>query len=184
MARGLRPRAIGEEAMRSFANQVTLITGAGSGIGRQLALTLAGEGAVIAAVDLRPEPLDGLAAALPGKAVAWEVADVTDLAGMRAAAAKLSDRLGPIDLLIANAGIGRETSALNFNAEDVAAQVRVNLIGVANSIDAVLPTMLARGRGHIVAISSLASYRALPKVAGYCATKLGDTGVRECLRIA
>jgi short-subunit dehydrogenase len=95
----------------------------------------------------------------------------------------LEQRVGPVDVLIANAGIGRETSAMSFRAEDVEAQVRVNLVGVANSIDAVLPGMLARGRGHIVAISSLASYRGLPKMAGYCAAKAGVNGLLEGLRI-
>src|SRR5262249_22088450 len=103
--------------------------------------------------------LEALRKDLGGTRHAWSVADVTDVAALRHAAKDLEQRVGPVDVLIANAGIGRETSADNFRAEDVEAQVRVNLIGVANSIDAVLPTMLARGRGHIVAISSLASYR-------------------------
>ena len=81
--------------------------------------------------------------------------------------------MGPNDVLIANAGIGRETRRSTFNAEDVEAQIRVNLIGVANSIGAVLPGMIERKRGHLVAISSLASYRGLPKMAGYCASKAG-----------
>src|SRR5438132_7327930 len=114
--------------MPSFANQVALVTGAGSGLGRQLALTLAAEGATIAAVDLRPEPLAALATDLAGKPCAWQVADVTDRAALYAAVDKLAERLGPVDLLIANAGIGRETTALDFHAEDVEAMVRVNLI--------------------------------------------------------
>src|SRR5262245_8695460 len=169
--------------MSSFANQNILITGAGSGLGRQLALMLAAEGASILAVDLKPDSLEALRKDLGGTRHAWSVADVTDVAALRHAAKDLEQRVGPVDVLIANAGIGRETSADNFRAEDVEAQVRVNLIGVANSIDAVLPTMLARGRGHIVAISSLASYRGLPKMAGYCATKAGVNGLMDALRV-
>src|SRR5947209_64938 len=123
----------------SFTNRVVLITGAASGLGRQLALNLAGEGAVLAALDLNAAPLETLAGELQGRRLAWAAADVTDLPALRRAVAELEQKLGPVDLLIASAGIGRETSALDFHAEDVEAIVRVNLIGVANSIDAVLP---------------------------------------------
>jgi short-subunit dehydrogenase len=169
--------------MTPFANQVALITGAGSGLGRELARSLARKGAAIAAVDLKAEPLEALARELPGSRVGWTVADVTDLTGLRSAVIRLQEQLGPIDLLVANAGIGIETSALAFRAEDIAAQVRVNLIGVANSIDAVLQGMLARRQGHLVAISSLASYRGLPKMAGYCAAKAGVNALMESVRI-
>jgi short-subunit dehydrogenase len=95
----------------------------------------------------------------------------------------LERKLGPADLLIANAGIGRETSARDFRAEDVAALVHVNLIGVSNSIAAVLPGMRARRRGHLVAISSLASYRGMPRIIGYCAAKAGVNALMEGLRL-
>lgn len=166
-----------------FANQVTLITGAGSGLGRQLALTLAGEGMAIAAIDLFPEPLAQLQAELADKPFAWAVADVTDRTALRAAVAQLQEQLGPIDLLIANAGIGRETSALNFHAEVIEAHIRVNLLGVANSIEAVLPGMLVRKEGHLVAISSLAAYRGIPRMAGYCASKAGLNALLDGIRM-
>jgi NAD(P)-dependent dehydrogenase (short-subunit alcohol dehydrogenase family) len=167
----------------SFANRVVLITGAGSGLGRQLARTLAADGAAIAAIDLHPEPLSTLAGELSGKRVAWAVGDVTSRDSLRAAVAQVRERLGPIDVLIANAGIGRETSALRFRAEDVEAQIQVNLTGVANSIEMVLPAMIERRSGHLVAISSLASYRGLSKMAGYCASKSGVNGLMEALRL-
>jgi NAD(P)-dependent dehydrogenase (short-subunit alcohol dehydrogenase family) len=169
--------------MGAFANQVVLITGAGSGIGKQLALDLAQEGAAIAAIDLQPEPLTALAAELPGKPVAWAVGDVTDRALLKDAVTQVSKQLGPIDVLIANAGIGMENSALAFRAEDFEAQIRVNLIGVANSVEAVLPGMIERRQGHLVGISSLASYRGLPKMLGYCASKSGVNALLEGLRV-
>jgi short-subunit dehydrogenase len=86
-------------------------------------------------------------------------------------------------MLIANAGIGIENSALDFRAEDFEAQIRVNLIGVANSVEAVLPGMIERRRGHLVGISSLASYRGLPRMLGYCASKSGLNGLLEGLRV-
>jgi short-subunit dehydrogenase len=167
----------------AFADRVVLITGAGSGIGRQLAVNLSRRGARLAVVDLNPEPLEALAAELNGKTIAWQVADVTDRSALTDAVSKLHDRLGPTDLLIANAGIGRETSALDLRAEDVEAQVKVNLIGVSNSIAAVLPGMLARRSGHLVGISSLASFRGLPKMAGYCAAKAGVNALLDAFRI-
>jgi short-subunit dehydrogenase len=169
--------------MPAFDNQVVLITGAGSGIGRQLALTLAGEGAAIGTIDLSMEPLAKLAAEVPRAKVAWAVADVTDRSALRAAAAQIQERLGPVDVLIANAGIGRETSALALNVDDIEAQIRVNLLGVVNSIDAVLPGMLERRRGHVVAISSLASARGIPGLAGYCASKAGVNALLDAFRV-
>jgi short-subunit dehydrogenase len=127
--------------------------------------------------------LDALATQLSGKSFAWAAADVTDRAALRAALAQVGQRLGPINVLIASAGIGMETSALDFHGEDFESIIRVNLIGVANSVDAVLPEMLARHSGHLVALSSLASYRGLPRMAGYCASKAGVNALMDSLRV-
>jgi NAD(P)-dependent dehydrogenase (short-subunit alcohol dehydrogenase family) len=167
----------------SFANRVVLITGAGSGIGRQMAITLAAEGARVAAIDLKPDGLASLGTELKGQNVSTAVGDVTDRDSLYPAVRELEGRLGPTDVLIANAGIGAETGADPYNAEGVEAQIRVNLIGVSNSVGAVLPGMIERGRGHLVAISSLASYRGLPKMAGYCASKSGVSALMESLRV-
>jgi len=144
---------------------------------------LSKEGARIAAIDRMPEGLASLGVELQGQSFASEIADVTDLMAMRQATARLEAALGPTDLLIANAGIGKETSALQFKAEDIAAQINVNLIGVANSVDAVLAGMRERRRGHLVVLSSLASYRGLPMMAGYCASKAGVSSLFESLRV-
>jgi NAD(P)-dependent dehydrogenase (short-subunit alcohol dehydrogenase family) len=167
-----------------FGNQVVLITGAGSGIGRQLAVEMARRGAVIAALDLTPAPLESLAAELKSQnaGVGWEVADVTDRPSLHRAAAAFTRRLGPIEILVANAGIGIEMPARQWKAEDFERQVRVNLVGVANSVEAVLPAMLERKRGHIVAISSVASYRGVPVLTGYCASKAGVNALMDGLR--
>ena len=105
---------------------------------------------------------------------------------MRVAAAQLEAQLGPTDLLVASAGVGRETSALDFDADVFAETVRINLIGVSNSIAAVLPGMCERRRGHLAALSSLASYRGIPRMAAYCASKAGVNAVdgRLARRIA
>ena len=108
---------------------------------------------------------------------------MTDAVALQKAVQALEARLGPVDLLVANAGVGTETSALHFDAAAFANIIQVNLIGVANSAAAVLPGMLARGRGHLVAISSMASYRGLPSLAGYCASKAGVNALMEALRV-
>jgi NAD(P)-dependent dehydrogenase (short-subunit alcohol dehydrogenase family) len=169
--------------MAFFTNQVALITGAGSGLGRQLAIRLAREGAAIGAIDLHPEPLGSLETELAGTAFAWALGDVTDRNALGKAIKQVRQKVGPVDVLIANAGIGIENSGLRFRAEDFEAQIKVNLLGVANSIEAVLPEMLERKHGHLVGISSLASYRGLPKMAGYCASKAGLNALLDSLRL-
>ena len=168
-----------------FDNRVVMITGACGGIGRELSFQMARLGAVIAAVDRDAEPLQQLAEKLQQQrlGVAWHVADVTDRDQLAAAVRDLEHRAGPISILVANAGIGLDTPAVGFPAEAFAQQIEVNLIGVANSIAAVLPGMLARRDGHLVAMSSLASYRGLPRMAGYCASKAGVNALMDSLRL-
>jgi NAD(P)-dependent dehydrogenase (short-subunit alcohol dehydrogenase family) len=164
---------------------VTLVTGASSGIGRSLARRLAAHGDAIAALARRAELLDSLVAeieAAGGRALAVPC-DVTDREGLRKAAERAASVLGPIDRLVANAGGGTPTPGDAFDAGSFEAVVRLNLVGTAYSIEAVLPDMLRRGAGHLVAVSSLAGYRGLPTGAAYCAAKAGVTNLMESLRI-
>jgi short-subunit dehydrogenase len=171
------------DPVSTFQDQVVLITGAASGIGRAVALQLADEGARIAALDLVSEGLDKLAADLKGRPCGMAVADVRDAEAVRTAVTRLESELGPTDLLVAAAGIGRETPGLDFQAGEVAELLRVNLIGVTNSIAAVLPGMSQRRRGHLAVLSSLASYRGIPRMAAYCASKAGVNAVLDALRL-
>ncbi len=172
-------------ANANWPPRAALITGAGSGLGRQLALLLGREGIAIAGVDCQAAGLETLDRQLRdnGAKAAWEVADVSDAKALTAAVDSLRTRLGPLDLLIACAGIGLETSALNFDPAAIGATIQVNLIGVANSVAAVLPGMLAQRRGQLAAISSLASYRGLPYMAAYCASKSGLNAFMEAVRV-
>lgn len=168
-----------------FNNQVVLITGACGGIGRELAFQMAAKGGIIAALDLQPGPLDKLVADLKAAGFSGHgaVGDVTDRASLHAAVKEFAHRLGPVEILIANAGIGDVTPAVGFSATAFQRQVDVNLLGVANSIEAALPGMLERRRGQIAALSSLASYRGLPMMAGYCASKAGVSALMDSLRV-
>jgi NAD(P)-dependent dehydrogenase (short-subunit alcohol dehydrogenase family) len=169
--------------MIHFANRVVLITGAANGMGRGFCKALALRGARLGAIDRLAGPLDELGRELAGRPFASAVADVRDAPGLSASVRRLEEQLGPADVLIANAGIIRKTSALDFRPEDFAEEVQVNLIGVANSVAAVLPGMLERRRGHLVAMSSIASYRGLPPLAGYCASKAGVRALFDALRV-
>ncbi len=169
--------------MDSFANRVILITGAGSGIGRQMAVQLHREGAAIAALNVKPDGLASLAAELRETRLATAVGDVTSRDSLYPVVRELERRLGPTDVLIANAGIGSATAADPYDADGIEAMIRVNLVGVSNSIGAVLPGMIERRRGQVVGIASIASYRGMPKMAGYCASKAGVCALLEAIRV-
>jgi short-subunit dehydrogenase len=158
---------------------VALITGAAHGIGRGLAIQLARNGYAIAAVDLDGPALTRLTTEM-GALTA--VADVTDSVGLQRAVQMLEANLGPTALLVANAGVGMETSAYDFRAADFEKVIRINLIGVANSVAAVLPGMIQRKSGHLVGMSSLASFRGLPRLLAYSTSKAGVSTLFEGLR--
>lgn len=169
-----------------WSQKVVLITGASSGIGQALARELGHRGARLGLVARRAEVLNELVAELnsanAAKAVALP-ADVQDAPSLRAAAQQLASTFGDIDVLIANAGVGVTNPGDDFDAAKLASVINVNVIGAANSVAAVLPEMIQRGSGQLVAISSLAAYRGLPKSAAYCASKAGLSAMFESLRL-
>jgi len=164
---------------------VTIVTGASSGIGRSLARRLAAAGEAVALLARREEALRSLAAeieAAGGSALALPC-DVTDRAAVHAAVREVEARLGPVTRLVANAGGGEPTAVDPFDAAHVAATLELNVVGVANCIEAVLPGMLARREGHLVAMGSLAAVRGLPGAAAYSAAKAALANLLESLRI-
>lgn len=168
-----------------FSGQTAIVTGASSGIGAGLARGLAAAGARVGLIALPDPALHATATAIReqgGVAAAVEV-DVCDRAGVRTAVDRLTRELGPVDLAVLNAGIGRLTPVESFSAEVVEQIFRVNVVGVANTIEAVLPEMLRRRRGHLVGISSLSSYRGQPMFSAYCASKSAVATLFEGLRI-
>lgn len=162
-----------------------MVTGASSGIGRGLALELGKRRAKVGLIARRAELLKEIATAIEaqgGNALALAV-DVNDSESVRVAARQISNELGAIDILVANAGIGASNDAAELDAAQVARVINVNVIGVANCVAAVIPEMVARATGQLVAISSLAAYRGLPKSAAYCASKSGVSAFFESLRL-
>jgi short-subunit dehydrogenase len=168
-----------------WTNKVVLITGASSGIGRALGIELARRGAAVGLLARRRELLDEIVDQITeagGRAMALP-ADVIHADQVRAAACELRRKFGYIDLLVANAGVGGTTYAVDLCEKEVAQVIRVNVLGTVNSVTAVIPHMIQRGSGQLVAISSLAAYRGLPKSAAYCASKAGVSALFESLRI-
>lgn len=164
---------------------VTFITGASSGIGRSVAKRLAAEGDLVAVVARRKILLESLVSEierLGGKAIAVQC-DVTIRDDVVAAVKRVETTLGPIDRLVANVGGGEQTFVDNFRASHISEMMTLNIVAASNCIEAVLPGMLDRGTGHIVATGSLASYRGLPGAAGYCAAKAAIANMMESLRI-
>jgi len=168
-----------------WKDKVVMITGASSGIGRGLAMELARRGAKLGLVARRSDLLAQIVSEIKGnggQAVALAV-DVQDASAMKETAQRLSSQFGPVDVLIANAGIGTTTDAANLQASEVARVFGVNVVGAASSVAAVVPQMLERGQGQLVAISSLAAYRGIPKSATYAASKAALSSFFESLRI-
>lgn len=162
-----------------------MVTGASSGIGRGLAVELTRRGARLGLVARRTETLQEIVSeieSLGGQALALP-ADVQDADAVRTAADRVRGEFGVIDVLIANAGIGSTNDAAELRASEVAGVINVNVIGAANSVAAVVPEMVAKGRGQLVVISSLAAYRGLPKSAAYCASKAAVSAFFESLRL-
>src|SRR6516225_63220 len=134
----------------SFAHQVAVITGASSGIGWELAKVLAAQGCKVGLIARRRENLDALAQDIhqADGTAAVAAADVADRPQLQAGVAEIRRQLGPIDLLIANAGVGMPTLLSPMNVADVEKMFRVNLLGTVYGIEAVLPEMLERRQGH------------------------------------
>jgi short-subunit dehydrogenase len=171
--------------MAGFAGQVAVVTGASSGIGRALAKALAAEGARVGLVARRREALEQLAAEIgqAGGSAVVAPADVGERESVVPAIREVAVRLGPVDLLVANAGVGAPTLLEPFNVADVEKMFRVNTLGVVYAVEAVLPEMLRRGRGHLAAVSSLAAYKGLPGESAYCGSKAAVNAFMEGLRI-
>lgn len=171
--------------MGYWTNRVVMITGASSGLGRGMALEIAARGGHLGLVARREDLLNEIVdegKARNVKAIA-ATADVRDAKAVRDAADRFRNELGPIDILIANAGIGTADHAVSLTPEHAANVIGINVLGAVNSVAAVLPEMVERKQGRLVAISSLAAYRGLAKSAAYCASKAALSAYFESLRI-
>ncbi len=172
--------------MTFWKDKVVLLTGASSGIGEALAYAMAKHGAIIGLLARREKLLKPIAEKIEsnGGTARYFVCDVVDESKLFDAAKSLRDEFGKINIMIANAGIGgNNEKTRKLEPEAVAKVINVNLLGAVNSVSAVLPQMLERKSGQLVAVSSLAGFRGLPKSAAYSASKAGMTAFFESVRL-
>ena len=158
------------------------ITGASSGIGRALALEMARDGWIVVASARKQQDLETLAAEAPEGRIRPVPVDVTDEAAARVAVETIEAEIGAIDCAVLAAGTHIPTSVESFSVSDIRTLVEVNLMGVVNSVAAVLPGFEKRRAGHLVVVSSVAGYRGLPTAAGYGATKAALINFTESLK--
>ena len=164
--------------MQQLDGRVAFVTGAGRGIGRAIALRLAEAGAQVAVTDADEATARAVAAEcgagrpVRARALGLRV-DVTDPASVREAVARTGQTLGPIDVLVNNAGWDKMEPFLESSEETWERVIAINLKGVLNCVKAVLPGMVERGRGRIVSISSDAARVGSSGEAVYAAAKAG-----------
>ncbi|HEY3779058.1 MAG TPA: SDR family NAD(P)-dependent oxidoreductase [Rhizomicrobium sp.] len=152
-----------------------LITGASSGIGAALAHAYARDGVRLSLTARNAARLEEVAARCKasGAEANWQILDIGDGAALSAWIAGCDERT-PIDLVIANAGVGGERVIANATGEPLSVAheiVTTNILGVANTVIPLLPRFVARGKGHIAIMSSLAAFIALPQAPLYSASK-------------
>jgi short-subunit dehydrogenase len=162
-----------------------LVTGASSGIGRELARRLAAEGARVALVARRADELEAVAReirAAGGEAVALPC-DVSMREQAEAACARAVAALGPIDVLVCNAGYGHHRPFVDWDVADMERMLRVNYLGALYFAKALLPGMLERRRGWLVFVASVAGRIATPLESAYAATKFALVGLAGALSL-
>jgi NAD(P)-dependent dehydrogenase (short-subunit alcohol dehydrogenase family) len=159
--------------------KVAWVVGASSGIGAAVARELACRGGTVAISARRDEQLREVS----GGQMLVVPLDVTDAASVAAAAARVHQELGPIDLAVLSAGYWKQMDPQDWDTEVFDQHIRVNLAGMSNSIAAVLPGMLRRHHGVIAGIASVAGYRGLAGAEAYGPTKAAQINLLESLRV-
>jgi NAD(P)-dependent dehydrogenase (short-subunit alcohol dehydrogenase family) len=172
--------------MKEFAGKVCVITGAGSGIGRALAVDLARRGARLAISDINAETVAETARLCTSRAAGVDVESyVLDVAAKDAVfahAEAVLERFERVNLVVNNAGVAVAKNVLDMPMEDFEWLMGINFWGVIYGSKAFLPALIASGDGHLVNISSVFGIIGVPKQAAYNAAKFGVRGFTEALR--
>ena len=168
-------------ASQQFPWNTAWITGASTGIGRSIAVKLAAAGVKVAASARTEANLADLSAQHPN--ITAVPLDVSDRHSVMDNAVPRGGQIGEIDLAILNAGVWHPSWAKDLAGDKAAQSMSVNYLGVVYCIEALLPNMTRRGRGHIAITSSVAGYRGLPKSCHYGPTKAAIYNLAETLSI-
>jgi short-subunit dehydrogenase len=166
-----------------YRARVVIVTGASSGIGRQVALDFAARGAGVILAARRADRLGDVARECEraGGRVEAVVADVAGDGVVEGLVARALERFGRLDVVVNNAGVPKHKQFFDVTADDVEHTLRVNLIAPARLVVAALPAMLRQGEGYVVNVSSVAGKLPPPREAVYAASKFGLTGFTEGL---
>lgn len=170
--------------MKRFTDKVAVITGAGSGIGRALAIELAGRGARLAVSDVdavRAAETAALCEKAGAAAKSYEL-DVADRAAVLAHADEVAGEFGGANIVVNNAGVALGATVEEMTWEDYDWLMGINLGGVVNGTKAFLPQVIASGEGHIVNVSSVFGFVGVPTQSAYNAAKFAVRGFTEALR--
>lgn len=171
--------------LTSLRGRRVVVTGASSGIGRALAVRLAGEGARLALVARGREALEQVAEAVTaaGGEALVVACDVGEREAVFAAAGTIVEAWGGVDLLVNNAGYGHHRPFLRWDLDDMERMMRVNYLGSLYWTKAVLPGMVERGEGWVVFVASVAGHLASPDESAYAASKFATVGLAEALSV-
>jgi len=168
-------------AGKLLSGKHALVTGGGSGIGAAIARALAADGAALSLVGRRAAPLEAMVKELP-KAAAI-VADITSGTECKAMAEAAHKAHGPIDIVVANAGMAASAPAAKIDAAHWQQMIGVNLTGTFNTVQAALADVTRQPGGRIVFVASTAGLKGYPYVAAYVAAKHGVVGLMRALSV-
>jgi 3-oxoacyl-[acyl-carrier protein] reductase len=169
--------------MESLQGKNAIVTGAGKGIGKAIAIALAKEGVQVGLIARTSKDLETVAAEITalGVKAAFAVADISNIAEVNKAVESIQSELGNTDILINNAGMGVFGKFLELTPEQWENHIKVNLFGVYYATRAVLPQMIERQTGDIVNVSSTAGLTGAAVTSAYSASKFGVMGLTESL---
>ncbi len=171
--------------MGYFQDKKILITGAGSGVGRRMALTMAREGATLIVWDINPSALENVLEelSLAGSTKHFGyVCDVSDSEKVREKAQIVLQETDQVDILINNAGVVSGKSFLDCSEQEITRTMAINTMALFWTTRAFLPAMIQRNSGHVVTVASAAGLIGVAKLADYSASKFAAVGFDEALR--
>lgn len=160
----------------NFASKHIVVTGGGTGVGAAVAKAFDDEGGKVTIMGRTESTLED-------QELPFEICDVTDAASVQSAFKAASERHGPIDIAVANAGAAESVPFQKMTLDQLNAMLSVNLCGVVNTWQATLDDMKSSGWGRLIAVASTAGLKGYPYVSAYCAAKHGVIGLTRALSV-